>query len=223
MKNPESQKKADAPPAPAPSKPSPGDRNLKSMGGSNVMEWNASIANQVRQATWTHADEDRSRHDLAVVGALVGLKPQDEIEGMLCAQLLACHNLAMESYRRALHPDQTLPGREQDLNAANKLSRTYAALVESLNKHRGKGQQKIVVERVDVHSGGQAIVGSVEAPLEGGGRAKNEEQPHAKESHAREQQQITHAPQPPMSRADAVREALQVARDAERRLSNARR
>jgi len=33
----------------------------------------------------------------------------------------------------------------------------------ALDKHRGKGQQKITVERVNVAPGGQAIVGHVQA------------------------------------------------------------
>ena len=48
------------------------------------------------------------------------------------------------------------------LNQANKLSRTYSTLLEALNRHRGKGQQKVTVEHVHVHQGGQAIVGNVE-------------------------------------------------------------
>ena len=48
---------------------------------------------------------------------------------------------------------------------ANKLSRTYAVLVDALNRYRGKeGQQKVTVEHVDVHAGGQAVVGLVESP-----------------------------------------------------------
>jgi hypothetical protein len=32
-------------------------------------------------------------------------------------------------------------------------------LLDALNHHRGKGQQKITVEHVHIHSGGQAVVG----------------------------------------------------------------
>jgi hypothetical protein len=39
-----------------------------------------------------------------------------------------------------------------------------AAPLEALNRHRGKGQQKVTVEHVHVHAGGQAVVGTVEAP-----------------------------------------------------------
>jgi putative DNA primase/helicase len=54
-----------------------------------------------------------------------------------------------------------------NLNQANKLSRTYATLLEALNRQRGKGQQKVTVEHVHVHQGGQAIVGHVEHKREG--------------------------------------------------------
>jgi hypothetical protein len=33
--------------------------------------------------------------------------------------------------------------------------------MESLNRHRGKGQQKMTVEHVHINSGGQAIIGNV--------------------------------------------------------------
>jgi hypothetical protein len=51
-------------------------------------------------------------------------------------------------------------------------------LLDALNRHRGKGQQKVTVEHVHVHSGGQAVVGTVETP-EVGSQPKSEEQPHA--------------------------------------------
>src|SRR5215467_9650868 len=37
----------------------------------------------------------------------------------------------------------------------------------TLNRHRGKGQQKVTVEHVHMHAGGQAVVGTVETPGEG--------------------------------------------------------
>jgi hypothetical protein len=43
-------------------------------------------------------------------------------------------------------------------------------LLDTLNRHRGKGQQKVTVEHVHVHKGGQAIVGNIEAQ----GRASTE-------------------------------------------------
>jgi hypothetical protein len=63
-------------------------------------------------------------------------------------QMIAAHNAAMECYRRAMIGEQTFEGRRENLAQANKLSRTYATMFEALNRHRGKGQQKVTVEHV---------------------------------------------------------------------------
>ena len=114
---------------------------------------------------WLLAEEQINQYGFAAGGALMGIQPTGELEGMIAAQLIACHNAAMECYRRAMNSQ--LPARDYHLNQANKLSRTYVTLLDSLNKHRGKGQQKVTVEHVHVHQGGQAIVGHVEN--QGGG------------------------------------------------------
>ena len=98
------------------------------------------------------------------------------------------------------------------MSQANRLSRTYATLLDALNRHRGKGQQKVTVEHVHVHEGGQAIVGNVERP--GGGFAsKAKEQPHA----------LAHASGDTMPGADAPRQPLPVTCNEERSLPDARR
>jgi hypothetical protein len=122
--------------------------------------------------------------------------------------------LAMECYRRAMIGEQTFEGRRESLNQANKLSRTYTALLEALNRHRGKGQQKVTVEHVHVHAGGQAVVGMVETPG-GGDRTKSEDQPDAK--------QLTHARQPPMPSANEEGQRVPITGDAEWALPDARR
>lgn len=189
---------------------------LKTIGGSRSDHWNNILANQTINALWLKhsSPEDREKQYMATVATLVGIGPKDELEGMMAAQLIAAHNAAMECYRRAMIGEQTFEGRRENLNQANKLSRTYATLLEALNRHRGKGQQKVTVEHVHVHEGGQAVVGTVEAPG-GGSSSKSEDQPHAK--------QIAHAPQSAMRRADQEREPVPVAGDAERSLPDARR
>jgi hypothetical protein len=56
-----------------------------------------------------------------------------------------------------------------------------------LNHHRGKGQQKVTVEHVHVHSGGQAIVGPVE---------RRSPATPSKSENQNDARQIAHAPQP---------------------------
>jgi hypothetical protein len=111
--------------------------------------------------------------------------------------------------------EQTFEGRRANLNQANKLSRTYAALLEALNRHRGKGQQKVTVEHVHVHAGGQAVVGVVGTPGGGGDQRKSEEQPRAK--------QLAHALEPALPSQDTGRDSMPIARDDERALPDARR
>jgi hypothetical protein len=142
---------------------------------------------------------------------MMGIAPRDELEGMLAAQMIAAHNAAMECHRRAMLDEQTFEGRKENLTQANKLSRTYTMLLDALNRHRGKGQQKVTVEHVHVHSGAQAIVGAVET---GGGAANgNQRQPHAKP--------LAHAPVAPLRSQDPEREPVPVAGDAERQMPHA--
>jgi hypothetical protein len=187
---------------------------LKHIGGSKSDHWNGVLANQTIQTLWLkHSDKQTSDYQLsATVAGLVGIGPKDELQGMIAAQLLAAHNAAMECYRRAMIGEQSFEGRRENLSQANKLSRTYAVLLDALNHHRGKGQQKVTVEHVHVHSGGQAVVGMVETPG-GGDRPKSEEQPHA----------ITYAPGVEMPSANPERSIVPVASNAERPVPDARR
>ena len=189
---------------------------LRSIGGSASDLWNNILFNQAIGGLWMASSEEegRDRQRTATLLALAAIGPKDELEAMMAAQLLAAHNATMECYRRAMHPEQTFQGRSEELTQANKLSRTYATLVEALNRHRGKGQQKVTVEHVHVHAGGQAVVGVVE-PAGGRGEANSKDQPHAKA--------LTDEPQQALRCADEEGKALPIAGDAKRTLPNARR
>jgi hypothetical protein len=90
---------------------------------------------------------------------------------------------------------------DENLNQANKLSRTCSALTEALDRHRGKGRQHITVEHVNVHDGGQAIVGAV---TPGVGAVKERRTTNA----ARE---TTHEPGTPLRNPDPERETVPIA------------
>lgn len=149
--------------------------------GSKCKEFTSMTTHQAIRALWPvdSKDDTISKQIQAVVSSMRGINPQDEIEGMLATQMIGLHNAAMECMRRAMMQEQTFNGRNCNLSQANKLSRSYATLVESLQKYRGKGQQKMTVEHVHVNKGGQAIIGNVNN--NGGSKnIKTEEQPHAK-------------------------------------------
>jgi len=97
-----------------------------------------------------------------VLAAVAAIGAKDEIEGMLATQMVATHTAIITTLHRQKQ-SETLLEWERYWNLAVKLLRTFAAQVEALQRHRGKGQQHIRVEHVDVHAGGQAIVGAVTA------------------------------------------------------------
>ena len=138
----------------------------------------------------------------AVLAAMTAMQPADALEGMVSAQLVAIHHAAMACYRRAAIDGQSFDGWRESLNQASKLSRTFAALTEALDRRRGKRQQRITVEHVHVHAGGQAIVGSVTAGVPG-------QQKLADQSNAT--RELADEPSIPLRGHDAVRETVPVA------------
>ncbi|MEP9390418.1 hypothetical protein [Mesorhizobium sp. KR9-304] len=97
----------------------------------------------------------------AFVASIVqGINPRDQIEAMLASQMAAVHLSTMTFARRLAHVD-TIPQQDSAERAFNKLARTFAAQVEALKRYRTGGEQKMTVEHVHVHPGGQAIVGDV--------------------------------------------------------------
>ena len=121
--------------------------------GTNDPELAQRLINQVYETLWLPAelsDEERLQHVRAAIAALRGIRPQDEVEGMLATQMVATHAAAMECLRRAMIREQTFEGRESSLRHAAKLLSIFAKQLETLNRNRGKGQQKVTVEYVNV-------------------------------------------------------------------------
>jgi hypothetical protein len=136
------------------------------------------------------------------LAAVTGIGARDEIEGMLATQMVATHVASMTVLRR-MKGSETIPQQDSNGNLAVKLLRTFVAQIEALQRHRGKGEQKVTVEHV--HAGGQAIVGAVTPG--GGGAAKSEER-------ARASRELTYEPGTPMRSPDPERETMPIARGA---------
>jgi len=108
--------------------------------------------------------EEETRLRLArAIELYEGLSPSDTGEAMLAQQMVGTHQAAMECLRRAMIPNQTFEGRNMALKQAAQLMALYDKQLRTLQKSKGKGQQKVTVEHVHVEAGGQAIVGNVEA------------------------------------------------------------
>lgn len=132
--------------------------------GTNDADLQRRLLNQALGVIRLPADEDRGGAIAATLAALEGIAPADGIEGLLATQMVASHEAAVECLRRAMIPDENVEKRDLFLKQSAKLLQIYMRQVEALDKHRGRGQQKITVEHVTVQAGGQAIVGNVQAP-----------------------------------------------------------
>ncbi len=105
----------------------------------------------------------------AILQAFNEMQPRDAIEAMLCSQAIALYAQGMANLSKS---DITLSEHAQwRLNASMKLLRLQQETLEKLEKYRRKGEQKVVVQHVQVNDGGKAIVGNFEA--QGGGGGKN--------------------------------------------------
>jgi len=162
--------------------------------------------------------EDEINRALAAVH---GLGAKDQLEAMLAVQMVATHAAAVRALRLLKRSD-TIPQQDSNGNLAAKLLRTFTCQVEVLQRYRGKGQQKVTVEHVHVHAGGQAVVGSVSAECRadrGAGDRKATKQPHLADGSG-----AAHEPGSSMRSQDKVGETLSVAGGPRKKpVPNARR
>ena len=108
----------------------------------------------------THGRNVEEREFNFMLSLVIGVEPRDQVEAMLAAQMAAVHNATMTFARRLAHVEN-IPQQDSAERAFNKLARTFASQMEALKRYRTGGEQKVTVEHVHVHQGGQAIVGSV--------------------------------------------------------------
>ena len=104
-----------------------------------------------------------------MITAVAEIKPRDTFERMLAVQMAATHVAMVRSGRWLANAD-TIEQVKAHYSGYTKLARTYSLQMETLRKHRSGGKQTVRVERVNVESGGQAIVGDVST----GGRVEHE-------------------------------------------------
>lgn len=105
----------------------------------------------------------------AILDTLHSLKPSDEIEGMLITRLISINFLISNSMNLSVIENQSIDGQELYINRYSKLMRLFNETLETLMRYKRKGEQKVIVQHVNVNDGGRAVVGNFEA----GGVGKN--------------------------------------------------
>ena len=105
------------------------------------------------------AQSDRSRignadKTLIALQQMDAMAPRDEVEVLLCEQMIKTQNLHTQAVSIASNPDLDLNLRRQWMDMTSRLARTYTTQVESLRRYRSGGEQ--IVKHIHVNEGGQA-------------------------------------------------------------------
>ena len=128
--------------------------------GTNSADFTDGVLQQLANAVSPGKDADEEAINFALA-VIAGIEPQDELETMLAMQMVAVHMATMTFTRRLAHVE-TLDQQHGSERALNKLARTFAMQMEALKRYRCGGEQKVVVQHIDIREGGQAIVGTVD-------------------------------------------------------------
>ena len=127
--------------------------------GSVSYDFTQHMVDQLMNAVSKGADVDLKAVNSAIA-VVRAVKPRDPLEAMLAVQMVGI-NAAVMTFTRRLNSVDNIKQQDSALNGLTKLARTYVAQMDTLKRYRSAGDQKMTVEHVHVHAGGQAVVGNV--------------------------------------------------------------
>ena len=191
--------------------------------GTRSMEFVDAMLKGVGMATEDHsASKDfgpGSPDQLAFNAALAvidGVRPKDEVEAMLAANMAVANITLLELVARTraaiaghLYQGNGLKRLDVLGNLTNKFMRTFAIQIEALARKRRKGEQTVTVRHLHIHAGGQAVVGNV--THRGGGVTKIEQRPNGEKAEKRKIRKIP--ARPSMQSANQERNRVPVTSD----------
>jgi hypothetical protein len=105
---------------------------------------------------------DTDDHLVRASAVIAEIAPQNATESMLATQMIAANDAALMFLRRATLDNQYTDAIDSNVLRATRLMRVFTEQLEAMQRLKGKAcQQRVTVEHVHVHEGGQAIVGPV--------------------------------------------------------------
>jgi len=122
----------------------------------HIIHENAIATNDIRSEKF---DMDKAKQKSS--DAMTAMCVNGGLQSMLAAQMYSIHELQQKTMIYANVTDN-LELQKYYTNSAIKLANCFVQQANILAKLQGVGGQKIIVERVDVHQGGQAVVGNIQ-------------------------------------------------------------
>jgi len=98
-----------------------------------IMDFAQKLWSQTVESMFTEAPFDNAFCGKVLLDFLVSLKPQDEIEGLLCLRLLTLHN------HYVANPEQT----NSDINRDSKFMYSFNETLYALDKHKHKAAERL--------------------------------------------------------------------------------
>lgn len=109
------------------------------------------------------ADEHSEGRMLSTLDRLANIGPQDAAESMLAELMVITHSAAVACASAAYDAGLGSPVASTHLVHVERLTAAYVAQMTMLDRRRGKASQQVIVKRVEVTKGGQAVVGHIDA------------------------------------------------------------
>jgi hypothetical protein len=131
--------------------------------GTHNIETAVRIVTQVRAAqVWPEPEtEDRIQSFAGAFASIGEMAPQNATEAMLATQMIAAHEASLKFLHLSTLEGQHSEYIDANLLRATRLMRLFSQQAETMQKLKGKAAPpNLIVGHVDVHHGGQAILGS---------------------------------------------------------------
>jgi hypothetical protein len=132
---------------------------IKEKFNSRIIRKNALTINNIKADNF-----DMEKAEQMSSEAQIAMDVSGGLQAMIAAQMLSIHELQQKTMAYANAMDN-LELQKYYTNATIKLTNCFVQQANILAKLQGVGRQKIIVERVDVHQGAQAIVGNIQGGM----------------------------------------------------------
>ena len=144
--------------------------NAPKVTGTRTTEMADRIITQVGGALVWPREDDASVRILKASAAIAEMAPKNATEAMLATQMIATNEAALSFLNRATLETQHTEAIDANVHRATRLMRLFCEQLDAMHKLKGNaGQQRVTVEHVHVHEGGQAVVGAVTTKGQEGG------------------------------------------------------
>lgn len=122
----------------------------------------AGIATRVANIVCLAGSTEKPEALMEALGMVEQLEPTNTTEAVLASHMVGLHQAAMVFLKRSLVCEQSTEAIDANVMRTTKLMRLFNECTDTMQRLKGKsGQQRVTVEHVHVHEGGQAIVGEV--------------------------------------------------------------